>query len=277
MTIFSKPSQVTEHQAIGVFDSGVGGLSIASCMQEMLPHESFIYIADTLHAPYGNKSIEQIQRRVNVISDYLIAQNVKAIVIACNTATVYAIDQLRQRVDIPIIGVEPAIKPASKHSKQQKVGILVTQATAHNERFLQLIENHKQSAEVYIQPCPGLVELIEQGRLSSAHIQDLLNEYLQPLKAKSVDTVVLGCTHYPFVADKIQAIMGNEVMIMETAQPVTEQLIRQLEKYQLLAKPNTKPKDNSPHRFISSCYSTELEEVFNLLWQKEISLEYATL
>lgn len=265
------------NKAIGVFDSGVGGLSIASCIQQALPNESIIYVADTLHAPYGEKSVEQIQTRVNIISDYLIEQGVKAIVVACNTATVNAIEQLRSRVNIPIIGVEPAIKPASAHSAQQKVGILVTQATAHNSRFLNLIATHKQNADVYIQACPGLVELIEQGNLHSPLMRELLSKYLTPLKEKSVDTLVLGCTHYPFVTDIIREIVGDNVTIMETALPVTEQLQRQLSKHQLNNSSTlTKPLLPS-YRFISSCYSKELEEVFNKLLNKEISLENVSL
>ena len=264
-------------QAIGVFDSGVGGLSIASCIQQVLPNEPLIYIADTLHAPYGDKSIEQIQNRVNVISDYLVSLGVKAIVIACNTATVNAIEQLRARIDIPIIGVEPAIKPACSQSTAKKIGILVTQATAHNARFLDLITAYQKDTEVFIQPCPGLVELIEQGRLSSPRIRELLTQYLAPLKAKKIDTLVLGCTHYPFVSDIIRELVGEDISIMETAFPVTEQLQRQLQKYQLN---NSLSFHESPFdrlRLISSLYSPELEDTFNSLLNKNIKLEYAPL
>lgn len=264
-------------QAIGIFDSGVGGLSITSCIQDALPNESLIYIADTLHAPYGDKSVEQIQNRVNVISDYLISQGVKAIVIACNTATVNAIEQLRARVDIPIIGVEPAIKPACSQSKQKKIGILVTQATAHNARFLALINDHKKDTEVFIQPCPGLVELIEQGRLTSPHIRELLSQYLAPLQAKEIDTLVLGCTHYPFVTDIIRELVGENITIMETAVAVTEQLQRQLQKYQLNTPLSLTDSPLAPLRLVSSLYSPELENVFKTLLNNNLKLEYAPL
>ena len=267
-------------KAIGVFDSGVGGLSIVSCIQQTLPNESIIYVADSLHAPYGNKSLEYIQKRVNIISDYLISQGVKAIVIACNTATVNAIDQLRKRVNIPIIGVEPAIKPASTQSLQQKIGLLVTEATAQNERFLALIEKHKQAADVTIQPCPGLVDLIEQGDLDSPNMHELLNKHLKPLKEKSVDTIVLGCTHYPFVAHIVKDIMGKNVTIMETALPVTEQLQRQLIQHKLINNQNiTVPATliNPSIRYVSSSDSTKLNKIFNTLLNKDIYLEYVCL
>lgn len=264
-------------QPIGIFDSGVGGLSIVKCVKENLPNEHFIYVADTLNAPYGDKTVEQIQTRVNVICDYLIAQNVKAIVMACNTATVNAIAQLRNRINIPIIGVEPAIKPASEQSSTKKVGILVTQATAHNPKFLNLVSNYKQGSDVFIQACPGLVDLIENGHLNSPHLHKLLSTYLIPLKEKSVDTIVLGCTHYPFVTSMIQSIMGEHIRIMETALPVTEQLKRQLIKFDLISPHNNASSQNSADRFISTSASPELEKVFKLLWNKEINLESVSL
>ena len=150
-------------QAIGIFDSGIGGLSIAQCIAESLPNETFIYVADSLFAPYGDKSSVTIIDRVNKLADWLIEQNVKAIVVACNTATVVAIEQLRSRVSIPIIGVEPAIKRAAQKSITQKIALLVTEATAINHRFLALVDKHNNSTEVLIQPCIGLVDLIEQG------------------------------------------------------------------------------------------------------------------
>ena len=144
---------VNNKQAIGVFDSGVGGLSIAQCITDLLPDEELIYVADSKFAPYGKLSTGDIIKRVNHISDQLVAMNVKAIVIACNTATVNAIDQLRQRIDIPIIGVEPAIKPAASNSKTKSVGLLVTQATAQNKRFIALVDKYSNNTKVHIQPC----------------------------------------------------------------------------------------------------------------------------
>ncbi|TBR42035.1 glutamate racemase [Marinomonas agarivorans] len=211
-----------------------GGVTIAQCVEQHLPNEHLLYFADTLHAPYGNKSPDFIQQRVNAIADYFLAQQTKAIVIACNTATVNAIETLRQRISIPIIGVEPAIKPAVQASSSKKVGLLVTLSTAKNPHFLALVDQCKQESEVYIQPCPGLVELVEQGEENSRQTYDLLQQYLHPLLKQNIDHLVLGCTHYPMLKQQICAIVGNQVTLLDTALPVTKQLIKQLTQHDLL-------------------------------------------
>ena len=256
-------------QAIGIFDSGIGGLSIAQCISISLPNEKFIYIADSLFAPYGDKSSSTIIDRVNKLADWLIAQNVKAIVVACNTATVIAIEQLRLRVSIPIIGVEPAIKPAAQKSITQKIALLVTEATTVNHRFLALVSKHKNSTEVFIQPCPGLVELIERGLHESEQCREILNDFILPLLKKDIDTLVLGCTHYPFVRSLIQEIVGDNITIVETAQPVTEQLARQLEKKGLLAINS----HISPQAFFSSKISQEQAGLMSTFFRQNISLQ----
>lgn len=255
----SKPNQ-----PIGIFDSGVGGLSIAKCIEKMLQNEVLAYVADSKFAPYGKLTPEQIIDRVNMISDQLIAKGVKAIVIACNTATVIAIDQLRARVDIPIIGVEPAIKPAATLSKTKSVGLLVTQATSKNTRFLNLVDQYRDTATVHIQPCPDLAHVIEQGHANTDISYQLLLKYLTPLMNKNIDALVLGCTHYPFVSKQIQAITGNEITLIETAKPVTLELIRQLKQRNLLADSSY-----SQNQFYSTNCSDALEVIFNELWLSE--------
>jgi len=257
------------NQAIGIFDSGVGGLSIAQQISKQLPNEQLIYVADSDYAPYGDISNDKIIQRVNIIADWLVQKQCKAIVLACNTATVNAIDQLRKRLSIPIIGVEPAIKPAALKSNTKKIGILVTQATANNKRFLALVERYKNGAEVYVQPCLGLVELIENGQQTSFKCQQLLRKYLAPLIEKNVDTLVLGCTHYPFATQLIKDIMTSKVTLMETAAPVSEQLERQLIKHQLLS--NTL--QSVVHKFYSSSENDKQNEIFSQLWGEKINLE----
>ncbi|QBG37232.1 glutamate racemase [Litorilituus sediminis] len=253
-----------------MFDSGVGGLSIAKCIAEQLPNEQLIYIADTLHAPYGEKSIAYITERVNIIANQLIAQGVKALVIACNTATVNAIDQLRARVNIPVIGVEPAIKPAVQQSINKKVAVLVTQATSENERFNALVNRYKNGADVFIQPCPGLVEIVESSQISTKHCNELLNQYIEPLLAQGVDNIVLGCTHYPFLQQKIQAIVANRhVTIVETASPVTRQLHKRLTELNI-ANQCQKAKQVI---FYSSKPCSKQQALFSQLWQQSIQLE----
>ncbi|WP_220465961.1 MULTISPECIES: glutamate racemase [unclassified Colwellia] len=255
--------------AIGIFDSGIGGLSIAKCIHQHLPNENLIYVADSQFAPYGDKSSAEIIERVNKIADWLIRQQVKAIVVACNTATVSAIDQLRLRVSIPIIGVEPAIKPAALHSKTKKVALLVTGATAINTRFLSLVNKHKNGAEIYIQPCPGLVELIEQGLHESEQCLEILHTFLQPLVQSNIDTLVLGCTHYPFVRSLIQRIVGDKITIMETAQPVTDQLTRQLANQGLLASTLS----ISQQHFFSSKVSKQQAKLMSVLFGQNVTLQ----
>ena len=220
---------------IGIFDSGIGGLSIARCVAQNLPNEQLIYVADSGFAPYGDKSHRDIIARADAVANFLIAQGVKAIVVACNTATVVAIEELRAKYALPIIGVEPAIKPAAKQSASKSVGILVTQATANNSRFLALINAHQQDAHVHIQPCPGLVQQIEQGQHNSDTCHQLLDSFIAPLVAKQIDTLVLGCTHYPLIEKQIKAHLPQGIKLVETAQPVTNELIRRLSQSNLLA------------------------------------------
>ena len=266
-TLKSKP-QKTNTDPIAIFDSGVGGLSIAQCINHRLPNENLLYVADTLHAPYGDKTAEFIQQRVNEIAYWFIERNAKAIVVACNTATVNAIDQLRKNISIPVIGVEPAIKPAVNLSKNKKVAILVTKATAENQRFLTLVAQYSHNSEVIIQPCPGLVELIEQDKKNSPECELLLSKYLQPLLDKGVDTIVLGCTHYPLVKGIINKICGENVIIMETALPVTEQLQRQLALHNLI-----NPSDKiGTTRFYSSKHGDMQQALFTHIWQQSLQL-----
>jgi glutamate racemase len=199
----------------------------------------------------------------------LINKGVKALVIACNTATVNAIEQLRAQVTIPIIGVEPAIKPAAKQSINKKVAILATQATSENKRFQTLIDLHHNGAQVFIQPCPGLVEFIEQGLQQTQACTDLLLKYIEPLVNQGVDTLVLGCTHYPFLQGQISAIAGPTVSIIETAAPVTTQLAKKLTELQLSAN----PQQLGRYQFFSSKVSKHQEKIFNQLWQSPLSLE----
>jgi len=254
---------------IGIFDSGVGGLSIAKAVAEQLPNENLIYVADTLYSPYGEKSIEFIQSRVNEISNILLSKSVKALVIACNTATVNAIDQLRERISIPIIGVEPAIKPAAQQSITKNIGILVTQATAENNRFKNLIEQHRNDVQVHIQACPGLVELIEANKIQSHECYTLLTKFLETLLTKNVDTLVLGCTHYPFLAEKIRQVVGNSMQLVETAIPVTLQLKRKLTEQNTL---NTSI-SSKQCIFFSSKVNTQQQQLFNDFWQSPLILQ----
>ncbi len=221
-------------QAIGLFDSGVGGLTVLNCVKQLLPAENLIYMADSAHAPYGDKSIDTIRERSAHICDLLIQHQVKAIVIACNTATAAAASFLREHYPLPIIAMEPGVKPALELSNRGVIGVLATVETAHSQQLDDLVKRYADTKRVLIQACPGLVELIEAGELESKKTQALLYEYVQPLLDAGVDTIVLGCSHYPLIKKQIKIMAGEEIQLVETGAPVARELQRRLEKAGLL-------------------------------------------
>jgi glutamate racemase len=218
---------------IGVFDSGIGGLSVLKEIHQLLPHENLIYVGDSVHAPYGDKSAEYVRDRSQQITEFLMNQGAKAIVIACNTATAEAADLLRANSDVPVIGLEPAIKPATQLSKNGVIGVLATQRTINSERLLGLTERYAHDKKVLAQACPGLVEQVEAYELSSDKTVSLLEHYIHPLLDQGVDALILGCTHYPFLLEAIRNIVGNDIEILETGKPVALQLQRVLKQHHL--------------------------------------------
>ena len=227
-------SAIAVNAPIGVMDSGVGGLSVLKHLTRQLPHEHFIYFADSAHAPYGNKTATEIQQRCKIVADTLIAQGAKALVVACNTATAAAIGSMRQHYTLPIIGMEPAVKPAAAASKNGIIGVLATTGTLQSAQFAALLEHYGQNVQVVTQACVGLVECIEQGQLHAPQTQALLKQYCQPLTAAGADTIVLGCTHYPFVRQYIQDIVGSNVTLIDTGAAVAKRLQQVLEQQQML-------------------------------------------
>lgn len=212
---------------IGVFDSGVGGLSILLEIRRLLPREDLIYLADSAHCPYGVKPIEEIRQRTVEVTDFLGTLGVKLVVVACNSASVAGLDQVRSKYpELPIIGVEPAIKPASNLTHNGRIGVLATSLTLKGARFSLLVEKYGTDVEVYTQPAPGLVELVETGLIETPETEALLRKYLNPLLEKDIDTLVLGCTHYPFLRSGIQKICGSGVNILDTGIAVARQTQR---------------------------------------------------
>ena len=194
---------------IGFFDSGLGGLSVLSEAVKEMPHENFIYFGDNGYAPYGSKSREEIFRRANWIVDFLLRKNVKAIVIACNTATGVAVKELREMHQLPIISMEPAIKVAQAHQQDGKIVVMATPATLVQQKYRSLVEHLGCGDDVIPLPCDGLVELIEDGKLEGQELEAYLERLLQPLRSIRVDSVVLGCTHYSFVQEQIEKILAQ--------------------------------------------------------------------
>ncbi len=213
---------------IGVFDSGVGGLTILRAVRQALPCEHLVYVADAAYVPYGQKSPEQIRHRAMSIGAFLVRQGAKAIVVACNTATAAAIDALRTSLPIPIVGVEPAVKPAVAATRSGVVGVLATPATLASERYRSLIERFASGIRIVAQPCAGLAEHIERGELDGVRTEQLLRGFVEPLLAEGADVIVLGCTHYPLVAHIVQRVAGPGVAVIENGTAVAREVARQL-------------------------------------------------
>ena len=228
-------SQPLAHQAIGVFDSGVGGISVLQHIHALLPSEQLLYVADSKYAPYGNKTPAEIQSRCFEITDFLMTKNIKALVVACNTATAAAIEALRIRYNIPIIGMEPAVKPAAEASKNGIVGVLATTGTLKSAQFAALLESYGRNVKVITQACIGLVECVERGELDTANTKALIQRYCAPLLADGADTLVLGCTHYPFVREAIREIVGDNISLIDTGAAVANYLKLRLDEVGLLS------------------------------------------
>jgi len=225
---------------IGIFDSGIGGLSVLRHIREQLPDENLLYFADSGFAPYGEKPEELVIKRTMEIAHYLFTCNCKALVVACNTATAAAVHLLREKYpDIPIVGIEPGLKPAAAITRSKTVGVLATERTLKSSKFNKLHAQLSQETGVrfVVQACPGLADLVEKNERHSAHATALIRRYMLPLMEQNTDTIVLGCTHYPFLQDAIENILNESsiktVHIIDTGIPVTRQLIRLLDQYNL--------------------------------------------
>ena len=210
------------NQPIGIFDSGIGGTSIWKEIHQLLPDEKTIYLADSKNAPYGQKSKEEIIALSIKNTEFLLKQNCKLIVVACNTATTNAIKELRAKYTIPFIGIEPAIKPAATNSKTQTIGILATQGTLTSELFYETTRKFKNTTIVE-QVGHGLVQLIEDGKINSPEMTQLLDSYLQPMIVANVDYLVLGCSHYPYLIPQIRKILPSHIHIIDSGEAVAKQ------------------------------------------------------
>ena len=221
---------------IGVFDSGVGGLSVLREINQLLPNESLLYVGDCGHIPYGEKSPEFIRERCAIIAEFFQREGAKALVLACNTATVAAVADLRQRYpDWPVVGMEPAVKPAAAATRSGVVGVLATTGTLQSAKFAALLDRFATDVRVITQPCPGLVELIETGDLNSGALRQLLQGYVEPLLSAGCDTIILGCTHYPFLKPLLAQMLPPSIVLIDTGAAVARQLKRLLGERDLLA------------------------------------------
>lgn len=212
---------------IGVFDSGLGGLSVLAALVDALPRADFSYYADTAHVPYGSKSEEQIQDRVLAIGEHLVADGCKLLVVACNTATAAAVQALRAaHPGIPVVGVEPGIKPAAQDTRSGRIAVLATEATARSARLRHLIRDHAGRADVLIEPCPGWATHVEMLQLDNPALAVDVRARIEPLLEQGADRIVLGCTHYSFLAPLLTEVIGTRAQLVDVADAVARQTRR---------------------------------------------------
>jgi glutamate racemase len=242
---------------IGIFDSGVGGLTVWRQIRALLPNEDIIYFADSLHCPYGNKPQEEIISLSRKIIDFLISKNCKLIVVACNTATAAAIDTLRFEYPLPFVGMEPAIKPAALNTHTGKIGVLATKGTFEGRLFQETSKKYANNIDTYIQIGEGLVELVEANRYQSAEAKTLLKKYTNSMVNAGVDQIVLGCTHYPFYKEIIEEMVGHNVKVIDPAPAVAKRTQNLLTESNLLNMYN--------HQGIDRFYSSSNPDVMKTL------------
>ena len=231
----------SSNSPIGIFDSGIGGISVLRAIRSQMPEESVIYFGDQGHIPYGPRPMQQIRDFSETITRFLLERGAKIIVVACNTASAAALKYLRETFpDVPFVGMEPAVKPAAEHTHTGKVGVLATPATFQGALYASVVERFANDVELFQNTCPGLVQEIEQGNLNGKTTHRILADALVPMLEKNIDTVVLGCTHYPFVIPLIQRIVGDGVRVIDPAPAVARQTARLLEAKHLRHHPGAK-------------------------------------
>lgn len=261
----------TSNYPIGIFDSGVGGLSVLREIRALMPNEDIIYFGDQGHVPYGPRSMEQIQGFSEGITRYLLGQGAKLIVVACNTASAAALKFLREKFpDVQFVGMEPAVKPAAEKTQTGKVGVLATPATFQGALYASVVERFANGVELFQNTCNGLVQQIEMGDLEGETTRRILEDALHPMLEKNIDTVVLGCTHYPFVIPLIERIVGEKVRVIDPAPAVARQVKR------LLEAGGMENQNGGRIRFITSGEAGSVEKVLSTLLGIESGVESVT-
>ncbi|MDO9228468.1 MAG: glutamate racemase [Syntrophales bacterium] len=253
---------------IGIFDSGVGGLSVLREIRSAFANEDLLYVADSAFVPYGEKSPQFVEARSVAIAEFLVDRKAKTIVVACNTATGAAITTLRSRFSVPIVGIEPAVKPAVGKTASGVVAVLATSGTLSSDKFGKLLARFGGDADILIQPCPGLVEQVETGDLYGEKARALTAKYLLPLLERGADTIILGCTHYSFLAPLIREIAGPKVSIVDPNAAIAHELRRRLEDKGLLS-PDPRP---GTERFWTSGAPNDVKPVISQLWNADVQV-----
>lgn len=248
---------------IGIFDSGVGGVSVLREIRRELPAERLIYVADSRHAPYGDRTPAFVTARATTIIEYFLERQVKAVVVACNTATGIAVDTLRATFpSLPIVAIEPALKPAAARTRTGVIGVLATSGTLASEKFRRLVDAHGQRVRLVAAAGTGLVEQVERGAFDTPETRALVERYVKPMVAEGADTIVLGCSHYPFVERVIQSVAGPEVAVIDPAVAVARELGRRLEADAALAAHDA----TGSVEFLTSGDAAQVRAVLGQLW-----------
>lgn len=259
---------------VGIFDSGLGGLSVLRAARRHLPDEAFVYVADSRYAPYGERDDAFIIERTLAIGEWLVREGAKALVVACNTATAQSIAVVRAKLAIPLVGVEPGIKPATQCSKTRVAGVLATQATLRSARFQALLERYAADCRFLCQPGHGLVQAVERCDTGSPELRALLAGYLEPMLAAGADTLVLGCTHYPFLDAAIRDITQARLDLVDTSDAIAHQLARVLDERGQRAAPFTAP---PPPRLCSTSDGRHLQALAAALLALDAPVESVTI
>jgi len=259
---------VPDTKSIGLFDSGVGGLTVVSEIFRMLPQEAIVYFADTARFPYGGRSYTEIKEIATGIAAYLVEQSVKAIIVACNTSTSVALPLLQELFPVPIVGViGPGAKVAGSLTRSKRVGVIATEGTVKSGSYERELHRAEPEVAVYQQACPLLTQLVELGRLRGAETERVLREYLAPLQAERIDTLVMGCTHYPYLREGIEKILGPDVTLVDPAAETVREMQQILQAQDKLREQATAPR----HRFIASKDPQHLQQVGSRLLGQAIA------
>ncbi|GAB4421944.1 MAG: glutamate racemase [Anaerolineales bacterium] len=266
---------------IGIFDSGVGGLSVLRAIRQLMPEEAVIYFADQAHVPYGPRTMAQIRDFSESIARFLLAQKAKLIVVACNTASAAALNHLRQTFpDVDFVGMEPAVKPAAERTQTGVVGVLATPATFQGELYASVVERFASDVQLLQHTCPGLVDQIEKGNLDGSETRAILEDALRFMLDKRIDTVVLGCTHYPFVIPLIEEIAGESVRVIDPAPAVAKQAYRLLEAAGTKCPPGKRGEacfytsgDVAAFQFLLEKLLGETGDVRPVIWENDLNIK----
>lgn len=257
------------NQPIGIFDSGVGGLTVWRELVKILPKESVIYYADSANCPYGSKDKEEIINLVTKVVDFLISKECKVIIVACNTATAAAIDFLRSKYDIPFIGMEPAVKPAAQNSKTKSIAVLATEGTFNGKLYTETSRKYAKDVVLNIKVGDKLVDIVEKGMIDAPSTKSHIRTLINPLIDKKIDHLVLGCTHYPFLTRVLEKVLPKNVKIIDPSPAIAKQTKRILKQLDLLNLEKIEPKYN----FYSSGELTTLVNVLKNITNKNFSIE----